>query len=125
MMDYLFYSIFRALSQTREKDIAEYTTVFILGGGIGFHLLTFGAWCGFNSREYLSDIVFGLIIFVIPCALLYFRFLKEKRFKMLEERYKNLSKGKTSKMNAIAIFFVLESIGVFILTMMLTKSPTT
>ena len=115
MIDYLYYSIYRWLSKTSEKDIAEYTAVFITAVCICSNLIVLFGILGFDHSAYFSTKVYGLILFGLSSLLLYLMFVRNKRYKKLEEKFSGLSSEKIKRMNAVAVSFILESLLIIII----------
>lgn len=115
MIDYLYYSFYRWLSTTHEKDIAEYTAVFIFAFCVCANLIVLFGLLGFDNSTYFSARVYGLILFVSTSLLFYLKFVRNKKYKELDIKFQNLGQEKVKLMNVTALLSVFESFLVVII----------
>src|SRR5688572_13323225 len=110
MMDYLYYSIYRWLSKTSENDIAEYTTIIIIAVGISSNAVVIIGMLFSRESVFFSNKIYMIALLILLAFSLYVRFVRNERYKMLEEKFhNNINDTQIKKMNTVALLFIIES----------------
>jgi len=109
-LDYIFKGLYSLLLKTGDKDIAEYSALFLVTIGLTSNFFLFLSLLNFAPQKFMSARVFGFLILILFAVLNYFYFISKGRYKVLldETRIQSIEEKKIN--NIISIIFCVESV---------------
>jgi len=115
ILEYIYYRLYYVLQKTNAKDIAEYVASVWLVVLFGLNIIVVVGNFGFNPLKHISSKAYGLILFVPLMLLMYFLFVRDKRYLQLVEQYANETKEQRIRGHLILIVYVVTTFVALIL----------
>lgn len=87
-IDYLFTGLYRLLLKTGDKDIAEYSALFLITIGLTSNFFLLLRLLSFAPQKFMSARVFGFLSFILFAVINYFYFISGTGIKYCWKRPK-------------------------------------
>jgi len=115
ILDYIYYRLFYVLQKTNAKDIAEYVASIWLVVLLGLNIIVVVGDFIINPLKHISSKAYGLILFAPLMLLMYFLFLRGKRYLQIVEQYANETKQQRMRGHLILIAYLVTTFAALIL----------
>jgi len=109
-IDYLFTGLYRLLLKTGDKDIAEYSALFLITIGLTSNFFLLLRLLSFAPQKFMSAREFGFLSFILFAVINYFYFISGNRYKILLEEAEIQSIEEKKIIRVISIIFCIESV---------------
>lgn len=110
VINYIYTGLYRLLLKTGDKEIAEYSALFLVSLGLTLNLFVLLRILNFDPKEFMTNRVFGFFVFILLLTGSYFYFVHTGRHKKLLENSRKWTTRNTSISVIVSIFFCIESI---------------
>jgi hypothetical protein len=109
-LNYIYYRLYLILTKTNANDIAEYVASFWLIILVCTNLIVLIKLVGIHPLNYVSTFrLLALILFIPMFVLMYFLYIRKKRYKILVEMYAKETKVERIRGYIILIGYVIIS----------------
>jgi hypothetical protein len=103
--NYLYFSIYKILLKTIDKDFAEYTALFVLSTCVALDVFLISLPFRHSLYPHVSTKSILIVLYISIALLNYYHFVRSKKYLELAEVYKNASPKKIKTMGTVAIIF--------------------
>lgn len=110
VINYIYTGLYRLLLKTGDKDIAEYSAVFLISLGLTLNLFIVLRVLSFDPKEFISIRVFGFLVFIFLLAVNYLYFVNKSRHKNLLDNSQKWTAQEKRISSIVSIFFCIESV---------------
>jgi len=114
-ISYLYTGLYRMLLKTSDKDIAEYSALFLISGGLSINFIVLLRLISLHPEKFISARVFGGIVFTSVVVVNCFYFISNSHHKNLINNSQEWTTQKKRFNSIVSILFCLESISIPVL----------
>jgi hypothetical protein len=113
VIENIYYRFYSFLKSTSANDVAEYVASIWLCILLGTNIIVILKYLGFNPIDFIGSFkAYAIVLYFPLLALMYFMFIKDKRFLVIEkyysvESFKSKVKGMVLSIIYIIITFAL------------------